>query len=175
MLYSSKMIIVYVRVVVQWVMVMAGQSCGDTSADKWPSHESSHEVGIMVRMADFQQALSALWQHLPTCCRHVPNISDCAFLWISHPQNEEQYQTSYSKCTLLLSSDHTQQETSSVWIAHPQNEAPYQTNLSRPTVQLFGGHNKQENSFVWITCPQNEASYHTNHPCPTLLLSGGHT
>ena len=39
------MTISLVRVMDTWFMDVAGQLCGDTSADMWPSHESSHSVG----------------------------------------------------------------------------------------------------------------------------------
>ena len=51
---------------------MAGQSCGNTSADTWSNHESSHNVGDidMARLAQFQATLLVLWWHVLTCCWH---------------------------------------------------------------------------------------------------------
>ena len=52
------------------VMDLDGLLCYDTSANMWPTHESSHDVGKIVISVQFQPTLLTSWQHVKTCCQH---------------------------------------------------------------------------------------------------------
>ncbi len=71
-IFSENTAVTSVGVMAGRVVDMAGQSCGNTSADTWPSLESSHDVGNIVKSAVFSRHC---W-HRDDTCRHVGDISN---------------------------------------------------------------------------------------------------
>lgn len=55
------------RVTALAALDLDGWSCYDTSAEMWPTHDSSHNIVDTVMSAQFQTTLLVSWQHKRTC------------------------------------------------------------------------------------------------------------